>query len=287
MTALTGSPRAGISPLLPAIEPADGGLTAAFAVTFPHAARSWSGMHGGVVVGTLLRAASRATGRRPAAVTAHLHRAVEAGTAGIAMIERSSGRTVSSVSVRLDQGGRRASASVLLSGADDHEATFWRSGRRDLSSLPAPEEIERLGGFEEVTPMAGHLDIRPLEDSRPFGGGDEPVLTAWVRLRPAPDYQPAVAAVLLDALAPSLYAVLSTPAVIPTIEFTVHYSPARPSDEWFFIQQRTAWSTTALCVDEAELRTPDGTLVAHSRQLRRILGTASGMPEEGPRGEHR
>jgi acyl-CoA thioesterase len=271
MSALTGSREAGTSPLVPAIEEADGKLT----VTFPEAARSWSGMHGGVVVGTLLRAAARATGRRPAAVTAHLHRAVDPGSAGIVVTERLSGRTVSSVSVGLDQGERRASASVVLSGADDHEASFWRSARQGLSSLPAPQEIERLGGFEDVTPMAGHLDIRPLGDSRPFGGGDEPVLTAWVRLRPAPDYQPAVAAVLLDALVPSMYAVLSTPTVIPTVEFTVHYSPVHPSEEWFFIQQRTTWSTASLCVDEAELRTPEGTLVAQSRQLRRVLGATS------------
>jgi acyl-CoA thioesterase len=123
--------------------------------------------------------------------------------------------------------------------------------------------------------MATHLDIRPLGEARPFGGGDEPVLMAWLRMRPAPAYRSAVAAVLLDGLVPSLYAVLTAPAVIPTVEFTVHFCPVQPTDEWFFIEQRTTWSTGSFCVDEAELRTTDGILVAQSRQLRRILGAPS------------
>lgn len=116
-------------------------------------------------------------------------------------------------------------------------------------------------------------------------GGDEPVLTAWLRLRPPSAYQPAVAAVLLDGLVPSLYAVLSTPVVIPTVEFTLHYSPVQPADEWFFIEQRTVWSTGWFCVDEAELRTTDGTLVAQSRQLRRILAEIPAGSGGGARGQ--
>jgi hypothetical protein len=56
--------------------------------------------------------------------------------------------------------------------------------------------------------------------------------------------------------------------VIPTI----HYSPVLPSQEWFFIEERTTWYTRSLRVDDAELRTPEGTVVVSSRQLCRILG---------------
>jgi hypothetical protein len=63
----------------------------------------------------------------------------------------------------------------------------------------------------------------------------------------------------------------SEPVVIPTVEFTVHYDAAQPAGEWFFIEQRTTWSTGSSCVDEAELRTTDGALVAQPRQLRRLV----------------
>jgi acyl-CoA thioesterase len=85
----------------------------------------------------------------------------------------------------------------------------------------------------------------------------------------------AVAAVLLDALAPSLCAVLTAPLAIPTVEFTVHFTPAQPLGEWFLVRQWTTWSTSAFCIDEAELCTPDGRVVGRSRQLRRVLTVRS------------
>jgi acyl-CoA thioesterase len=257
------------SPILPLLEPVDGGLLA----TFAESGRSWIGMHGGLVVATLTEAAAQATGRVPVAVTAHLHRAVEPGQAAVTVTSASAGRTVTSATAMLDQGRRRATASVVLvadAEAGD-EVTHWPAGRRDLSGLPSPDAVERLAGFEDAVPFAGSVDIRPVADSRPFGGGDRPVLTAWVRLLSAPADRPAVPLVLLDALAPSLYAVRTTPVPIPTVEYTVHLTPVRPTDEWFLIEQRTTWSTDSFCIDEADLLTPDGRLVASSRQLRRIL----------------
>ena len=62
------------------------------------------------------------------------------------------------------------------------------------------------------------------------------------------------------------------------VEFTVHYSPVQPSQEWFFIEQRTTWCTRSLRVDDAELRTPEETQVVSSRQLRRILGATPAAP---------
>jgi len=127
----------------------------------------------------------------------------------------------------------------------------------------------------DVVPFARHLDIRPLGNSRPFAGGSDPVLTAWIRLVPATPAHRTTPVVLLDALAPSLYAVLSTPVSIPTVEYTVHLGPDRPLGEWFLIEQRTTWSTDSFCVDEAELWSREGELVASSRQLRRILALRS------------
>jgi acyl-CoA thioesterase len=256
--------------LLPALEVVDGGLV----VTFPESGRSWVGMHGGLVVGALADAAAQATGRVPVAVTAHLHGAVEPGSATIRVDTSAVGRMVTSASVVLDQERRPATASVLLAPPEG-QATYWPSGRRDLSALPSPYDVERLQGMEDVVPFARHLDIRPVGEARPFGGGDSPVLTAWIRLLTATPDHPSTPIVLLDALAPSLYAVLTRPVAIPTVEYTVHLSPGRPRSEWLLVEQRTTWSTDSFCIDEADLYTPDGRLVAQSRQLRRILTVPS------------
>jgi acyl-CoA thioesterase len=206
-------------------------------------------------------------------VTAHLHSAVQPGSGTVAVSIPAAGRTVTSATAVLEQGARRAAtAAVVLAGPGDSAPTAWPGGRRDMSGLPAPDELERLSAFDDGMPFARHVDIRPVGDSRPFGSGEDPVLTAWIRLGSSTPYGPAVACILLDALAPSLYAVLTDPVAIPTVEFTVHLSPVRPAGEWFLVEQRTTWSTASFCVDDAGLYAPDGTAVAQSRQLRRVLG---------------
>jgi hypothetical protein len=257
----------GLASVLPVLEHGDGGST----VTFFDSGRSWAGVHGGLLVGALLDAAAAHTSLVPVTVTAHLHAAVPSGAATIATSTTVAGRSLTSATAVLDSGRRCATAFLLLTGQPEDVVRHW-TGRLDLSNLPKPEDVDRLEGIEAIIPIGQHFDIRPVGRARPFAGGTEAELTAWIRLLPSPDYREAVAAVLLDALAPSLYAVMTAPTPIPTVEFTVHFTPARPTGEWFLIRQRTTWSTAELCVDEAELCTPDGQVVARSRQLRRILG---------------
>lgn len=256
-----------IRSILPELVRSDGRATARFAET----GRSWVGMHGGLVVGALVDAAARETGRIPSTVTAHLHAAVDPGPATLTTTAVSAGRSVTSAGVLLEQGQRRATAAVMLV-TEEAAARHWPAGRREISSIPDPGEVDRLVGMEEVVPVARHFDIRPVGESRPLAGGEEPVLTAWVRLLHEEHYRPAMAPLLLDALAPSLYAVATTPVAIPTVEFTVHVTPVPPAGDWFLVDQRTTWSTGSLCVDEADLLDQEGRLVAQSRQLRRILG---------------
>jgi acyl-CoA thioesterase len=253
--------------VLPELAPGAGGLTATFAAD----ARSWAGVHGGLVVGALLDAAAETTGRVPVAVTAHLHAAVDPGPVRLTTTAVSTGRAVTSATAVLEQERRRATASVLLVAPED-PARHWPAGCRDLASLPGPEDVDRLTGMEGLVPVARYFDIRPVREARPLAGGDVPELTAWVRLLPGAAFRAAVAPVLLDALAPALYAVATTPLAIPTVEFTVHLTPTEPVDEWLLVDQRTTWSSGAFCVDEADLVDRSGRLVAQSRQLRRILG---------------
>jgi acyl-CoA thioesterase len=260
-----------LTSVLPSIEHRDGGAD----VTFAEIGRSWSGVHGGVLVGALLDAAAEHTGLVPATVTAHLHAVAQPGAGTITTDTVAAGRSLASTTAVLEQDGvRRASASLVLTVPPEGPVQHWPGARRDLSTVPAPEDLDRLTGMELIVPIAVHFDIRAVE-GRPLAGGPEPLLTAWIRLLPAPTYREAVAAVLLDALAPALYAVGTTPVAVPTVEFTIHFTPAQPSDEWFLVRQRTTWSTAAFCVDEAELCTPEGRVVATARQLRRILAARS------------
>jgi len=109
------------------------------------------------------------------------------------------------------------------------------------------------------------------------------VLRAWIRPR-RPISDPVTrAAVLLDALPPSLFAIWREPVPIPTIELTMHFAPAAPQTPWSAISQRTVWWNDLYCVDEADLRNEDGTLIAQARQRRRIVGRPHGAVESNTR----
>ena len=256
------------------VSPTNGG-PGTYSTLFAADTTSWAGVHGGVLIGRLLDAAHLELRRPPASITAHLHRGVTPTEAHIAVSTNHAGRSVSSAHVTLTQDRLKATATVLAVTGHDAVATPWPAGSdvSDPAADPAPDRISRLDMFDDVMPFARHLDIRPLGEQRPLGGGREPRLRAWIRpVEPIP-YGPALAVMLLDALAPSLYATLTDPMAIPTIEFTAHLAALEEPGPWFHIQQRTVWSTPTLCVDEAELHARDGLLLAHSRQLRRILPT--------------
>ncbi|MFD4780690.1 thioesterase family protein [Rhodococcus qingshengii] len=233
--------------------------------------RSFDGIQGGLAIARMLRVAADASGAEPLAVTAHLDRPVPPGPAELTVGEMRGGRTVS-CHVTLTGSG---SALVRLArdiGATTMSAPVAEPAPADPSTLP-PLEIP-----VDFVPFAQHLDIRPINSARPFAGGDSPEFDVWIRLLTDLDFTAQErAAVLLDALPPGLFATLTMPVAIPTIEFTAHFTPEhltadpRTLSPWYRLRHGTAWATNTLCVDESELFDSTGRLAARARQLRRIL----------------
>ncbi|MGY1721158.1 thioesterase family protein [Blastococcus sp. SYSU DS0552] len=232
--------------------------------------RSFTHTQGGLVVGHLLAAAAELAGAPPRAVTAHLLGGVAADVeAVVAATADRLGRTGSVRSELAQDGALRAVAQVL---------TLARPASPGVEHWP-PVELPRVADgvpFElprEYVPVAEHTEIRALDASRPLAGGAEPRLHAWVRIRGG-ELEPLVQlGVLLDALPPSLFAVRTVPAAMPTVELTAHLAgPAPVPGAWVRVDQRTVWCDDDAAVDEVELRAEDGSLVARGRQTRRLLG---------------
>ncbi|TYP86577.1 thioesterase family protein [Blastococcus xanthinilyticus] len=230
--------------------------------------RSFTHTQGGLLVGHLLDAAADLAGAPPRAVTAHLLGGVAAATEVVvsATADRA-GRTGSVRSELRQDGELRAVAQTLtLARPVSPGIEHW-----------APVELPRVGDgvpFElprEYVPVAEHTEIRALGAARPLAGGAEPRLHAWVRIRGA-ELAPLVQlGVLLDALPPSLFAVRTLPATMPTVELTAHLAgPVPETGAWVRVDQRTTWADADIAVDEVELRAADGSLVARGRQTRRL-----------------
>lgn len=239
-------------------------------LTFAPSWRSFSSTQGGLVVGHLLAAAAGLTGAAPRAVTAHLLGGVTADVEALVTADADrTGRTGSVRSELRQDGVLRAVAQVLTSGVEPVPVT-------ETGPLPAAPRVEDGEPFElprDFVPVGEHTEIRALGAARPLAGGSEPRLHAWVRIRGA-ELEPLVQlGVLLDALPPSLFAVRTVPAAMPTVELSAHLAgPPPPSGAWVRVDQRTVWADGEVAVDDVELRRTDGSLVARGRQTRRLLG---------------
>jgi hypothetical protein len=66
--------------------------------------------------------------------------------------------------------------------------------------------------------------------------------------------------------------VWTAPRPLPTVELTAHLAAAPPEPgAWVRIDQVTSWADDDYCVDDAELRSLDGALLARARQTRRMV----------------
>lgn len=245
-------------------------MTTAFAPFPAHFDETWrafDGIHGGLVLASMLRAAAVEADAAPAAATAHFYAPVRPGPIRTT-VHRHHPRRSAGVHVSL---GDAATALVRLSRTDtgaEHSPILAPEADIDPGSLAA------LAIPIDFVPFSQHLDIRPISSARPFAGGPVPEFDVWIRLRPTLEFTGAErAAILLDALPPGLFATRTTPVPIPTVELTAHFAPGVRAHRgpWHRLRHRTVWWTTDTCVDETELFTVDGELAAQARQLRRIL----------------
>ncbi|TQS42669.1 thioesterase family protein [Cryptosporangium phraense] len=229
----------------------------------------FAGVHGGVLLAALLRTATDLVPGTPATVTAHYFAPVRPDEVVVDATVVHPGRTAT------------VSASIgrALTGLVRVVRTAPGPVRGFLPDAPAPSPdacplLELPAAF---VPIGQHFEIRPVNAARPLAGGADPAFDVWIRLRSTAFSHrafsaPEVAAILLDALPPGLFATLTAPVMIPTAELTAHFTPAASApDAWFRLRQSTAWATDDLCVDDTTLHTADGTLVAQARQLRRIM----------------
>ncbi|WP_353987490.1 thioesterase family protein [Ruicaihuangia caeni] len=250
-----------------------GGSGTAPSVSFDPSARTWAGIQGGVAIGAMLEAAGGfLNGRIPVAATTHFHAPISPGSAQLSVSVQAKSRTLSSAKVTLNQARPGATMTALFTDPGSRpEALHWlQTGPTQEELRRPPESLPAFPAPVDVVPISRHFDIRPLGSGRPLAGGATPHLRAWIRYA-AGSHPTSSIPVVLDALFPSIYATRKHPQPMPTAEMTIHFAQPTQVTEWLLIDQRTAWSWPGLCVDDCELWTSDGNLVAHARQTRRML----------------
>jgi acyl-CoA thioesterase len=232
---------------------------------------------GGYVMALMLRALEQAVddpARQPRSCTMHFLRPPRAGPiVARARIERA-GRTLTSVSGRLEQEGK------LMGLALGAFSTPWESPVLDETRMPevtpAGERTasERRGVPHSIPPpFIGRMVFQHRFGPELFSLADRAEVGGWLGLREQRPVDAAAVTVLADAWFPAPWPRLRELAGAPTIDLTIHFRAPLPiADSLLLGRFRTHLVRDGFFEEDGELWAPDGTLVAQSRQLALLIG---------------
>jgi acyl-CoA thioesterase len=241
-------------------------------------AEGWAtprGPLGGYVMAIVLHGMELAVAdaeRTARSATMHFLRVPAAGPVTVrASVERE-GRSLSTVSARLEQDGK------LLGLALAAYSKPWPGPRLDGAPMPdvdPPGGREPVGDLGRGTPPAftQRLTMQHRFGEPPFSGAERGETGGWLGLREERPLDAGAIAVLADAWFPAPWPRLKSLAPAPTIDLTIHFRTPLPLADGLLLGRFTNRVVRDGFFDEdGELWASDGTLVAQSRQLALLIG---------------
>lgn len=220
--------------------------------------------------------------RAPRSLTIHYARAPEPGTVSIHTVIERGGRSLSTLSARMEQDGKLI-ALVLAAFSVPWSAP-------EISDLQIPDVAPPDSGRERGTlremgapPFTRHLVFQPRIGTVPFAGSEQPMeIGGWLGLGEPRPIEPLLLAFFSDALFPPVFVRLSERAVSPTIDLTIHFrAPLRPAQaegehELCLARFRSGVVHEGFFEEDGVIWAPDGSVLAQSRQLALLLPVPSG-----------
>jgi len=252
------------------------GKRAEFAAEVSPDWRAGRGPHGGYLAAMLLRALIETVGeseRAPRSLTIHYARAPQAGPVSIAAAVEREGRSLSTLSARIEQDG------TLIALALAAFSVPWRAPEIAELQMPqvAPSDKERASGslhFKGAPPFTRHLVVQPRLGAAPFNGSGAPMeIGSWLGLAEPRPIDALSLAFFSDALFSPPFIRLREPATTPTIDLTIHFRTAMPRmaapdpAELCFARFRSGLVYEGFFEEDGVIWAADGTVLAQSRQL--------------------
>ena len=227
---------------------------------------------GGYVMALVLRGMTLAVGdesRQVRSLTMHFLRPPQLGTVVVKPRVERAGRSLSTVSARLEQDGR------LLALALAAFSTPWESPL--LSEAPMPE-VEPPDKSRPVVPegmgppFTQRLTMQGRFGEPPFTQAEHAEVGGWLGLAEERELDAPSVALLADAWWPAPWPRLAELRPAPTIELTVLFRAPLPLPESLLLGRfTTRLVRDGFFEEDGELWAPDGTLVAQSRQLALLM----------------
>jgi acyl-CoA thioesterase len=245
-----------------------------WAARFGSELSGFGGTHGGYVTALALRTMAELVTdaeRTPRSLTCHLLASVRPGTVELSPRPERSGGSMTSTSVRIEQGGEVVATALASFGKP--RPSVGHIGVV-MPRVPPPGDCQPL--IDKPVSEAGVgllVEHRPAAPPLPLTGGDRAEIVVWMRLLEDRPVDELSAAMLADAAPPALYGRLGKYVAMPSSEITLHFADpeSAAADPWVLGVFRTSYAGDGYASEDGELWTQDGRLVLLARQLRRIL----------------
>ncbi len=233
---------------------------------------------GGYVMAILMRGLELAVDdpeRQARSVTMHFLRVPAAGPVGVTATVERAGRSLTSVSGRLEQEGKLLGLALAAYSKPWESPTFDELPMPKVDPPDPPKPGRPLSGTSVPTPnFVQRMVFQHRFGSAPFTRADSGLVGGWLGLYE--DEEPIDAlklAVLADAWFPAPWPRLSELAPAPTLDLTIHFRSPLPVEGPLLLGRfENRLVRDGFFEEDGELWAPDGTLVAQSRQLGLLLG---------------
>lgn len=240
-----------------------------------HVNRDWwivFGPNGGFLAAMIVKAMGAAVDddRRVArSLTIHYTAAPTEGPVHIRTTVERTGRSLTTVSARMEQGERLIALAI---GAFSREriAAIEFDEAPVPEGTPQPEDVEPVAPHPSAPPFSQQWEVRPAVGTPPFSGTTEgPTLTGgWIRPLDDHPIDAALVAQLTDAWLPAVFVRLTEPNAVPTIDLTIHFRAELPlPPDYVLVTFESRLSRGGFVEEDGALWSRDGRLIAHSRQL--------------------
>jgi acyl-CoA thioesterase len=235
------------------------------------------GPHGGYLAAIILRALEAALGQpdRPIrSFTTHFIAAPDEGPLNINTTLERAGTSITYMSARVEQNDRLIATSQAAFSGPWKGFDFDDAPAPDVpgpdDSFPVPTEGENFPAF------LANFDMRWNLGNPPFSGADEALVGGWIRMREPCIADAPTIACFLDAWAPAVFPRASEPVVAPTIDLTMHFRsplpvPGTKAEDHYLGRFSSKLGRDGFFEEDGELWTPDGVLIAQSRQLALVM----------------
>jgi acyl-CoA thioesterase len=182
------------------------------------------------------------------------------------------GRSLVTAAARLTQQGKPM-ATALAAFSPAWPGETWND--RAAPEVPAPDTLTEGGLERPPLPFLDYWDHR-FTKGRVVDPTGPAETEGWIRLaEPEPIDGPVVAA-MTDAFPPAVFTRSAAPNPVPTVDLTIHFRAGLPMDglepdDFVLAQFRTRAVAEGFLEEDGELWTPNGVLLAQSRQLAIML----------------